>query len=58
MTKNDLRDHENEDHVWAKIIGKPKENQWFIKIAHERKWKSFKQTVFPEVPTAQTIGDR
>ena len=34
-------------------IGKPKENQCFLQIAHERKPKSVKKTVFPEVPTAQ-----
>jgi len=51
--KTDLRDHENEDHVWAKNKGKPGENQWFLKIAHDRKWKSVKNAVFPKVPTAQ-----
>ena len=48
-----LRDHANEDHVWTKNIGKPKENQWFLKIAHERKWSSPKKAVFSEVPGAQ-----
>ncbi len=41
-----MRDHENEDHVWAKNIGKPEENQWFLKIVHKRKWKSLKKTLF------------
>ena len=48
-----LRDHANEDHVWTKNIGKPKENQWFLKIAHERKWSSPKKAFFSEVPGAQ-----
>ena len=48
-----LRDHANEDHVWTKNIGKPTENQWFLKIAHERKWSSPKKAVFSEVPGAQ-----
>ena len=44
--KNELRDHENEDHVRAKNIGKPNENQWFLKIAHERKRQSLKKNCF------------
>ena len=47
---NDLWDHENEDHVWWQNIGAPKENQFCLKIAHERKWKSLQKTDFPEVP--------
>ena len=42
-----LKNHENEDHVWAKKQkGKPKENQWFSKIAHKRKWKKSKKDSF------------